>query len=512
MRSGLILPLVGALLASACASPDLGPKPVVKVVGQQAMFAGPVADWPAEDWWTGYGDPQLSALIETGLRDAPTIALADARLRRAAALSGQAAAAAAPSVSAGAALAASKPSYNTGLPTPAALRGWNDTGRATLDFSYELDLWGKTRAAIAAATSEEAAANADAASARLIVSTSIAAAYADLARLFADRDILASTLAIRERTLDLVHRRTERGYDSETELRQAEVGPPQARAELEANDEHIALTRLRLAALMGQGPDQVAEVMRPRVNGLRGLGLPADLPAALVARRPDLVAARWRAEAALDRIDVARAAFYPNVNLVGLIGAQSLGIGNLASAGSDLGSVGPALNLPIFDGGRRKAGFRIARADYDAAVAAYDATLNLALEEVADAVTSRRALDRRLADSDQARDAATRAWTLAKRRYTAGAADLTTVLVAEDRMLSTQRAVSALESRRFILDLALVRALGGGWWEARHDPPSDAGRVAGRHGGAGAVPDRQGHCARDAAQPDQWTHRRDRGL
>ena len=467
MRSPALtaLSLVGALLASACATPDLGPKPVAKIVGQQQLFAGQIADWPAEDWWTVYGDAQLTALIETGLSDAPTIAVAQARLRRASALVGQAGAAQLPTVSTNAALAESKPSYNTGPPTPAALRGWNDTGRATLDFSYELDLWGKTRAAIAAATSEEAAAKADAAAARLMVSTSIAAAYADLARLFADRDVLASTLALRQQTLDLVRRRTEGGYDSEAELAQAEVGPPLARAELEAIDEQIALTRLRLASLMGQSPDRAASIARPQVSSLRSLGLPADLPVALVARRPDLVAARWRAEAASERIDVAHAAFYPNVNLVGLIGVQSLGIGNLANAGSDFGSVGAVLGLPIFDGGRRKAGFKVARADYDAAVGAYDVTLNLALEEVADAVTSQRALEQRLVESRGAQDAASRGWRLAKRRYTAGATDFTAVLVAEDRMLATQRAVSALESRRFILDLALVRALGGGWRE-----------------------------------------------
>ena len=459
--------LVGVLLASACAAPDLGPKPMVKVDGQQQLFAGAVADWPAEDWWTGYGDPQLTSLIEISLQGAPTIAVAQARLRRASALVELAGAAQSPTVSASAAVGESKPSYTTGLPTPPALHGWNDTGRATLDFSYELDLWGKTRASIAAATSEEAAARADAAAARLIVSTSIAAAYADLARLFADRDVLTSTLTVRQQTLDLVRRRTERGYDSDAELRQAEVGPPLARAELEAVDEQIALTRLRLASLMGQAPDRAAAIARPQVGALHGLGLPADLPAALIARRPDLVAARWRAEAASERIDLAHAAFYPNVNLVGLIGVQSLGIGNLANAGSDFGSVGAVLGLPIFDGGRRKAGFKVVRADYDAAVAGYDATLNLALEEVADAVTSQRALDRRLVDSRQAQDAASEAWRLAKRRYTAGATDFTAVLVAEDRMLATRRAVSALESRRFILDLALVRALGGGWREGR---------------------------------------------
>lgn len=460
------LSLVSLLLTSACAAPDLGQKPVLKVATPASRLAGPVADWLTKDWWVDYGDLQLTSLIETGLRSVPSIALAEARLRRASALTGQASAAAAPSLSANAALAESKPSYNTGLPTPAALHGWNDTGRATLDFSYEFDLWGRTRASIAAATSEESAARADTAAARLIVSTSIAAAYADLARLFADRDVLSATLTIREQTLDLVRRRADRGYDSEAELRQAEVGPPLARADLEATDEQIALARLRLATLMGQGPQGAGAIARPNVASLHSPGAPANLPSALVARRPDLVAARWRAEAASERIDVAHAAFYPNVNLIGLIGAQSLGIANLAEAGSGLGSIGAVLNLPIFDGGRRKAGYRVARADYDAAVATYDGVLNQALEEVADAVTSQRALERRLAESQQAREAATRAWRLAQRRYTAGSADFTAVLVAEDRMLTTQRAVSALEARRFILDLALVRALGGGWREA----------------------------------------------
>lgn len=465
MRSAVALSLASALLVSACAAPDLGPKPMLKVAEAQQSLAGPVADWPTTAWWADYGDAQLSALIEAGLREAPTIAIAEARLRRATALSEQARAVEVPTVSATAGFAESKPSYNTGLPAPNALRGWNDTGRGSLDFGYELDLWGRNRAAIAAATSEGAAARADAAAARLIVSTAIAAAYADLARLFADRDALFATLAVRQQTLDLVRRRAARGYDSEAELRQAEVGPPLARAELEATDEQIALTRLRLAILMGQTPDRAASIKRPDISRLHALGLPADLPSALIARRPDLVAARWRAEAASDRIGVARAAFYPSVNLVGLIGVQSLGVGRLADAGSELGSTGAVLGLPIFDGGRRKAGFKIARAEYDAAVAAYDGVLNQALEEVADAVTSQRALDRRLVETLQAQDAATRAWALAKRRYAAGASDFTAVLVAEDRNLATQRAVAALESRRFILDLALVRALGGGWRE-----------------------------------------------
>jgi len=470
-RLPLIASLTAALMASACIStPDLGAKPQLESVPAQAAFAAPVADWPATDWWRAYGDAQLDALIAEGLRDSPTIAAADARLRRAQALVTQAGAAELPSISANGSFAESRPSLNNGTPVPPAVQGWNDTGRLSLDFNWELDFWGKNRAAVASATSEADASRADAAGARLMISTSIAAAYADLARLYADRDVLASSLKVREETLTLVSRRVATGYDSNAELRQAEAGPPAARADLKATDELIALTKLRLAALMGAAPDRAAAIARPAAPALKSFGLPVQIPAQLVGRRPDLVAARWRAEAASERIDVAHAAFYPNVNLVGLIGLQSLGIGNLADSGSGIGSAGVALNLPIFDAGRRKAGYRVARADYDAAVASYDGALNNALEEVADAVTSQRALEGRLSDTREAYAAAHEGWRLSRRRYDAGAADYQSVLIAEDRMLGVQRAVAALESRRFVLDLALVRALGGGYREA--PPPA----------------------------------------
>lgn len=142
---------------------------------------------------------------------------------------------------------------------------------------------------------------------------------------------------------------------------------------------------------------------------------------------------------------------------------QSLGVGNLLKSGGDIGAAGAAFDLPIFDGGLRRARYRGARANYDAAVAAYDGALNAALEEVADAVTSQRALEGRLADSRAALAASQEGWRLAQRRYAAGAADYQSVLLTEDRMLANRRVVAALEARRFVLDVALVKALGGGW-------------------------------------------------
>jgi outer membrane protein TolC len=189
------------------------------------------------------------------------------------------------------------------------------------------------------------------------------------------------------------------------------------------------------------------------------------LPAQLLGRRPDLVAARLRAEAASHRIDVAVAQFRPNVNLLAAIGQQSLGVENLFANGSTVGAVGPAISLPVFDGGRRAGGYRVARAEYDAAVASYDATLSQAIQDVADVLVQQRGVALRLTEETAAAEANDRALGLARSRFTAGAADLQSVLIAEDRLLASQRALSAEEARRLSLEIALARALGGGWTE-----------------------------------------------
>ena len=461
--------IAATLLLSACAAvPDLGPPPQARAgrVPDQQALAATTAAWPPADWWTAYGDAQLDTLIGDGLKGSPSMAIAQARLRRAQAVADQAEALSLPSVTANASAALSKPSYNTGLPTPPALHGYNDTGRATLDVGYRLDLWGETRATIAAASSEAEAAEADLAASRLVLSSAIAATYAELSRLEAERVVLADSLQVRIQTLALVQRRFDGGYDSQGELEQAKAGPAAARAELDATEEQIDLARLRLATLSGAAPDRAATINRPTARAPAGFGLPPNLPAELLGRRADLAAARLRVEAASSRIHVARTQFYPNVNLVALLGVQALGLSALTEAGSDIGAIGPAVSLPIFDGGRRVAGYKVAWADYEAAVGAYDSVLLSALEEVANAVASERALDRRLADAREALDANTRGWALARRRYDAGASDYQSVLIAEDRMLANRRLVANLEERRFVLDIALVRALGGGWREA----------------------------------------------
>jgi NodT family efflux transporter outer membrane factor (OMF) lipoprotein len=202
---------------------------------------------------------------------------------------------------------------------------------------------------------------------------------------------------------------------------------------------------------------------RPAINLKRSIGLPGELAADLLGRRPDIVAARLRTEAQLKRIDQKKAEFYPNVNLAGFIGLQSLGLNLLTKDGSTTGSFGPAISLPIFTGGRLSGELRSTTASYDEAVANYNQTIAQALQQVANATLSQKSLGGRLAKSEETVAAATEAYRIASNRYEGRLSSYLEVLSAEDVMLNSQRTLTDLQSRAFTLDVALMHALGGGY-------------------------------------------------
>ena len=175
------------------------------------------------------------------------------------------------------------------------------------------------------------------------------------------------------------------------------------------------------------------------------------------------VQADAQAEAAVGRVAGARAAFYPDINLTGFIGLQSLHLSQLTASGSDVGAFGPALSLPIFEGGRLRAGLKGAEADRDAAVASYDATLTEAFHQIADVLASGRALQTQLADSRAALAASEDAYRIARLRYQGGLSTYPSVLLVEQDLLRRRRAVADLDARALALDVALIRALGGGY-------------------------------------------------
>ncbi len=460
----------GLLALGGCAQiPDLGPAPALRPMAQldsAQTFSAPVAAWPGDHWWHTYQDTQLDALIEEALRDTPDLTMAQARLRQASAVVQGAGAALLPEVAGNAAFTTEKQSYNHLVPRAAVPQDWNDYGRVTLNLAWELDFWGKNRAALAAATSLHQAAQAEVSQTRLVLSTAVASAYAELLHLFTVRDSAEAALTLRTRTVGLFRQRHEQGLENLASLRQMEARQAAAQAELLTVDERIALQRNGIAALLGAGPDRGLSITRPTARLASVPGLPPNLALDLLGRRPDIVAARLRTEAAARRIDQSKAGFYPSINLLAFVGFHSLGLNNLSESGSDVGSFGPAISLPIFNTARLQGQLRGARADYDAAVAAYHGSLTHALREVADAITSRKALEGELSASRAAVAAAGDAHRIVSQRYEGELATYLEVLTAEDALVSAQRALADMETRALILDVALVRALGGGFQEA----------------------------------------------
>jgi NodT family efflux transporter outer membrane factor (OMF) lipoprotein len=455
------------LLASACASvPNLGAKPVPAAASDYASsqsLAGSQAAWPADGWWKAYSDPQLGRLIGEGLAGSPDLAAAAARFRTAQGLAQQAGAALLPNLDASASVDYQNQSQNISGGNGQVPTGWHATGTTGLSLNFDLDLFGKNRAALRAARKDAEAARYDADEARLILTTGIGSAYADLAALYAQRDSLESALDIRSQTLKLVQQRFDAGIANQSELEQAKARIPQTRADLAATDEAIMLDKHALAALVGAGPDRALTIGRPAAATLQAQGLPADASINLIGRRPDIAAARSRVEAAAERIKEARAAFFPDINIAALVGFQSLGLGSLFDSGSKFAGVSPAVTLPLFHGGALQGQYRGRRGQYDEAVADYDGQVIQALRETADTVTSRQQLVDRLAQSRSALASYETALRLAQRRYESGLSTYLDVLTAQESVVSARLTVAQLEARAFTLDVQLVRALGGGF-------------------------------------------------
>ncbi len=460
-----------AVLVAGCATPpDLGVRPDIMQPDHYAVersFTTPRGAWPSERWWEAYGDAQLNALIEEALADAPTLAAAAARMRQAEAAAQQAGANRLPSITADANAQVSDwdVSFDSGANAPSELaeRGRVSQSSAVIGVAYQVDFFGRNRASLAAATSRAEAAEAEFAAARLQLSSAVALAYAELLRLHGDRVAIQQILRMREESARLVRQRVVLGVENEGQAHQADAKLRAARAEAIGTDGAIVCARNAISALLGKGPDRGLDIALPQSARLTAIGLPGRVELDLVGRRPDLVAARLRAEAVASRIDVARADFYPNVNLVALIGWETFAVNRLGDVRGRFAQFGPALSLPIFSGGRIEGGYRGARAEYDEAVALYDQTLANALRELADALSERRTLEGQLTEAREALVSFEAAYRVARARYEGGLTSYIDALAVEDGLVAQRRAVADLEARTFSADINFIRALGGGF-------------------------------------------------
>ncbi|HSX93673.1 MAG TPA: efflux transporter outer membrane subunit [Hydrogenophaga sp.] len=462
----LLAPVAAALLVAGCASTEgVAPsnarlRDAASLGLSESQAAAEVA--PVEpQWWRALGDAQLDQLVEQALQGSPNLRVAQARVARALAAADGVDAASGPQLN-GQFDATHQRFTGKGM-VPAPLAGSiQDTATLQLNGSWEIDFFGRHRAALDAALGSAQAAQAEAAAARTLLATNVVRGYVQLARLQEQRDLAQRALDQRQGMLDLVNQRVSAGLDGVLEQRQSEGAVPEARQQIEAINEQIALTRHALAALVGQ-PTQDPAPQAPRLAGLRPLPEPQALPTDLLGRRADIAAARWRVEASRGEVANARAQFYPNLNLVAYVGLSSIGLDELLTSGAKQWGIGPAVRLPIFDGGRLRANLSGKNADLDAAVESYNAAVIDAVHEVADQLASARSVALQRAQQQQALQSAESAYAIAEQRYRAGLSNHLQLLSAETAVLAQRRLDVDLRTRALQAQVNLAQALGGGW-------------------------------------------------
>ncbi len=465
------LAALSACTLSACSMAPAYRPPAVPAAAdykeaQGWAAAAPQDDAPRGPWWEGYGDPVLTDLEARAEAASPTIAAALARYEQAVAVADRAGAERLPTLSAGGDLSRERASERRPL---AGGNGGRYTDRTVGgSFSWEVDLWGRLRDNARAGRAEAAAGGADLASARLSLHASIADTYFRLRGLDAEADLLRQTIAAFTRAFDLTDLRHEGGIASGLDTSRAQSQLSDARAQLATVALDRATTEHQLAALVGEAPAGFA--IAPVTGQLEPVRVPAGVPAELIQRRPDIAAAERRMFAANARIGVAKAAWFPLVTLGGSGGFESAG-GKLLSSAASYWALGPlSLMAPLFDGGRRNADIRRARADLAETAADYRGTVLTAFREVEDGLAAARHLADAEREQRAAAAAAARTTDLALIRYRDGASDYLEVVVAQTAGLIAQRSALALRTQRLQASTAIVRAIGGGV------PPLPAGR------------------------------------
>nr|WP_320116818.1 efflux transporter outer membrane subunit [uncultured Desulfuromonas sp.] len=429
----------------------------------QSLSTGQLASgpWSDRDWWHLFNDPQLNALMTEALDNSPTLKEAQARIRRALALAGQVRSGYGPQVALQGETIYQRFTENGSVGEKYA--GDTDSAnRLGFNLAYDLDLWGRKKAAYRAALGTAKAAEVEAQAVKLTLTCAIAETYSQLRRVTTQKELYTQRLEQDEQIRELRRLRADAGLEPEDDGRRVANKNALTRVTIALLTEQQTLLQHRLGTLAGAGPQRGLALNAPPAASLAPPTLPSTIPAQLIGRRPDVVAQLWRIDALTHGIASAKAAFYPDVNLSAFAGFDAIGLENLLESGSRVYGVGPALTLPLFTSGRLQSALAAENAAYDGAVEHYNALILTAVHEVADAVTSWQASTRRLDDREEALEQLTALHHLAELHYANGLSGRIPVLDAQTRILDEQSAQAELRQRRELALLALIRALGGG--------------------------------------------------
>jgi NodT family efflux transporter outer membrane factor (OMF) lipoprotein len=450
------------LMLAGCASTG-NQVPSAKLHGADTVGLAASAETTPVDaqWWHQFGDVQLDGLVSKALAGSPSLAAAADRVRHAEAIVDATRGTEAPQVAFDASAIRQRLTENGLFPPPYGGSVFNNSD-AHFSLTWDADVFGRQKADLASAIGSARAQRADADVAAQQLATQVVRTYFQLARLESQREVAQRTLDQRTQMLTLILQRVKAGLDTVVEQRQGEGAIPDTRAQIESLDEQIDLTRHMLAALTAQPMDALG-ALAPTLAQLHVSTQPPVLGADLLARRPDIAAALARVDASEQAVKSQRAQFYPDINFSAAAGLSSLEFDTFAKWGSRAWQFGPALHLPVFEGGTLRAELKGKNADRDAAIEAYNQLVIEAVHEAADAATSAASIQRQQAQQVQALTAAESGYQFSQQRYAQGLGNELIVLNAETQMLAERHLDVDLRYRALDVQAQLMKALGGGW-------------------------------------------------
>lgn len=414
-------------------------------------------------WWKGFQDPQLNDLIATALCNSPNIQEAQARLMQAAESAQIANSSLWPSLDFNAVASRTHYSLNGLFPPPI---GGSTLDEGTPDFNldYDFDLWGKNRKNLAAAVSQAQAAAADDAMVRLTLSTSIANAYFQLQGTLQQIEVAQTILQERQRIQQLLILRAKRGLSSYDQVRQTQSDVAGVQLNLAQLQQRAEVLRDQIAALVGKDPEFGATIeTTTRPNNF---SVPNNIPAHLIAGRPDVQALLWQIDAANYRVAAAKTEFYPDLNLSAYAGLDGIPFGNVFKIASRAGQVAPAISLPIFHGGEIRANLGVRYAQYDVAVARYNQLVLTSMQQVADQIAIMRALQTQENAQQDSLTATDHIYQLTNDRFKHGLQNGLDEAQAHLAVLSQQQTQIQIQTQYMQATVNMIKALGGNYPQA----------------------------------------------
>ncbi len=449
----------GCSLAPAYHPPVVAAPAAFKETGPWVPAAPAVANAQTA-WWQAFGSSELNALEVRLNSDNPTLADAYARWHEARAVLGELRADQSPQIGLGADGSANRQSDRRPLRSasqPDLYRAFEVGG----DASYELDLWGRVRNQVASGRAQAAASADDVAAVRLSLEVELANDYIALNGFDREIALLTETVKAYTKADDLTQNRYNGGIADGIDTGRSGAELADAQAQLADVRNQRALVEHAIAALIGTPASSFT--LSSGATDLSVIAPPDVLPSTLLQRRPDVAAAERRMFAANAQIGVARAAFYPSLQLGGNGGFASTALAGLLSAPNLFWSIGPNMVLPLFDGGRRRARVDQVRAQWEEATDAYRRTALGAFRDVEDGLSQLHHLGDEAADTARGATAASQAARLSLNRYVKGASNYLDVVTAQTAELTARRHALQVETARTQASVALVEALGGGW-------------------------------------------------